>query len=258
MTVNEEKGIKVKSLGKALKLLSCFTTKHSVWGISELAEQLGIAKSNVHNIASTFCDMGYLTRTPDGRYALGLKMLEFAFVINQNLGYPNAVYDIMVETAGQTDEIVYFGLPYRENVLYLYVAHPQHRLGVVPYRDILGETAPMYCTSLGKAMLSAMPEEDWEAHLPEEWIRFQPNTILGRDALFAELNRVRRQGFAIDDCEHDANVRCVGVPVYNVKGELVAGLSTSGPVSDMTDDKLMRCADLLRGAAARMRERIYC
>ena len=83
------------------------------------------------------------------------------------------------------------------------------------------------------------------------------HTILGRNALFAELCRVRRQGFAVDNCEHDANVRCVGVPVYNVKGELVAGLSTSGPVSAMTDDKLMRCADLLRGAAARMRERIY-
>ena len=115
----------------------------------------------------------------------------------------------------------------------------------------------MYCTSLGKAMLSAMPEEEWENRLPEEWIQFQPNTILGRNALFAELCRVRRQGFAVDNCEHDANVRCVGVPVYNVKGELVAGLSTSGPVSAMTDDKLMRCADLLRGAAARMRERIY-
>ena len=257
MTVNEEKGIKVKSLGKALNLLSCFTTKHSAWGISELSEYLGIAKSNVHNIVSTFCDMGYLTRTPDGRYTLGLKMLEFAFVINQNLGYPNAVYDIMVETAGQTDEIVYFGLPYGKSVLYLYVAHPLHRIGVLPYRDILGETAPMYCTSLGKAMLSAMPEEEWENRLPEEWIQFQPNTILGRNALFAELCRVRRQGFAVDNCEHDANVRCVGVPVYNVKGELVAGLSTSGPVSAMTDDKLMRCADLLRDAAARMRERIY-
>ena len=187
MTVNEEKGIKVKSLGKALNLLSCFTTKHSAWGISELSEYLGIAKSNVHNIVSTFCDMGYLSRTPDGRYTLGLKMLEFAFVINQNLGYPNAVYDIMVETAGQTDEIVYFGLPYGKSVLYLYVAHPLHRIGVLPYRDILGETAPMYCTSLGKAMLSAMPEEEWENRLPEEWIQFQPNTILGRNALFAEL-----------------------------------------------------------------------
>ena len=135
---------KVKSLAKALNVLSCFTTQHPVWGISDLAERIGVTKSNIHNIVSTFCGMGYLDRTPDGHYTLGLKMLEFAFIINQNLGYPNAVYDIMVETAGQTDEIVYFGLPYGERVLYLYVAHPTNRIGVLPYRDIL---RPLPCTA---------------------------------------------------------------------------------------------------------------
>ena len=62
--MNEERSTKVKSLGKALNLLSCFTTRHPAWGISELSEHLEIAKSNVHNIVSTFCDMGYLIRTP--------------------------------------------------------------------------------------------------------------------------------------------------------------------------------------------------
>jgi IclR family KDG regulon transcriptional repressor len=257
--ISEHKGQapKVKSLAKALNVLSCFTTQHPVWGISDLAERIGVTKSNIHNIVSTFCDMGYLERTPDGRYTLGLKMLEFAFIINQNLGYPNAVYDIMVETAGQTDEIVYFGLPYGESVLYLYVAHPTNRIGVLPYRDILGETAPMYCTSLGKAMLSAMPEEEWEAHLPEQRVQYQPNTITDLDAIFEELHRTKRLGYAIDNCEHDVSVRCVGVPVYSARGDLVAGLSTSGPAATMTDEKLMECANILRNAAARMRDRIY-
>ena len=248
---------KVKSLAKALNVLSCFTTQHPVWGISDLAERIGVTKSNIHNIVSTFCGMGYLDRTPDGHYTLGLKMLEFAFIINQNLGYPNAVYDIMVETAGQTDEIVYFGLPYGERVRYLYVAHPTNRIGVLPYRDILGETAPMYCTSLGKAMLSAMPEEEWTTHLPEQRIPYQPNTITDLDAIFEELHRTKRMGYAIDNCEHDANVRCVGVPVYSTRGNLVAGLSTSGAAATMTDEKLMECANILRNAAARMRDRIY-
>ena len=75
---------KVKSLAKALNVLSCFTTQHPVWGISDLAERIGVTKSNIHNIVSTFCGMGYLDRTPDGHYTLGLKMLEFAFIINQD------------------------------------------------------------------------------------------------------------------------------------------------------------------------------
>ena len=194
---------------------------------------------------------------PDGRYTLGLKILEYAFIINQHLGYPNAVYDILVDTAKQTGEIVYFGLPYGYNVLYLYVAHPTDRLGVLPYRDILGETSPMYCTGIGKAILAHMPESEWEEHIPKERKRFQPNTITDLDAIMEELHCTRKRGYAIDNSERDSNVRCVGVPVYNNAGRLVAGISTSGPAITMTDEKLLRCAGILQNAALKMRDRIY-
>lgn len=253
----EDQSPKVKSLAKALRILSCFSIREPVLGITELAERMDVTKSNIHNIVSTFCEMGYLRRTHDGRYTLGLKMLEFAFIINQNLGYPTAVYDIMVDTASRTNEVVYFGLPYGTSVLYLYVAHPAHRIGVMPYRDILGETAPLYCTGIGKAILSHLSEEEWSQRLPEILVKFQPNTITDKDTMFEELRRTRRLGYAIDNGEHDPDVRCVGVPVYNAMGRLVAGMSISGPASTMTDEKLLECADILKSAAAKMKERIY-
>lgn len=255
--MGEKQEPKVKSLAKALNILSCFTHEQPVLGVSELAERMGVTKSNVHNIVSTFHDLGYLDRTSDGRYTLGLKMLEYAFIINQNLGYPNAVYDIMIDTATKTDEIVYFGLPYGTNVLYLYVVHPVKRIGVLPYRDMLGETSPLYCTGLGKAMLAHMPEEEWAGRLPETLIQYQPNTITDREAIFEELRCTRRRGYSIDNIERDPNVRCVGVPIYSVSGELVAGISASGPAATMTDEKIQNCARILQSAALKMRSRIY-
>lgn len=248
---------KIKSLAKALQVLSCFTTQEPILGVTELAERIGVTKSNIHSILSTFTSMGYLERLPDGRYTLGLKMLEYAFIINQNLGYPSAVYDILVDAAGQTGEIVYFGLPYGTNVLYLYVVHPTNRLGLFPYRDILGETSPMYCTGIGKAILAHMPQAEWREHIPQERRRFQPNTITDLDSILAELERTRERGYAIDNSERDPNVRCVGVPVYNAMGKLVAGISTSGPTSTMTDEKLVECAGILQNASLKMRSRIY-
>ena len=248
---------KVKSLAKSLKILSCFTIQEPVLGVTELAERIGVTKSNIHNILSTFTSMGYLERLPDGRYTLGLKILEYAFIINQHLGYPNAVYDILVDTAGRTGEIVYFGLPYGTKVLYLYVAHPADRLGVLPYRDILGETAYLYCTGIGKAILAHMPQEEWLEHIPEEPVRYQPNTITDVEAILDELERTRKRGYAIDNSERDPNVRCVGVPVSNAKGKLVAGISTSGPAVTMTDEKLLECAGILQNASLKMRDRIY-
>lgn len=248
---------KAKSLAKALKVLSCFTSQEPVLGVTELAERIGVTKSNIHNILSTFTSMGYLDRRPDGRYTLGLKFLEYAFIINQNLGYPNAIYDIMQDTATLTGEIVYFGLPYGTNVLYLYVAHPKDRMGMLPYRDVLGLTSPFYCTGIGKAILAHMPEEEWLEHIPDHPVAYQPNTITDINAILDDLRRTRMRGYSIDDVERDPNIRCAGVPVYSSNGNLVAGLSTAGPAMTMTDAKLIECARILQSAALKMRERIY-
>lgn len=252
-----EQDYKVKSLAKALKVLECFSIREPELGVTELAEKMGITKSNVHNIVSTFQQLGYLKKQPNGKYSLGLKMLEYAFIINQHMGYPKAVYDILVETAGLTNEIVYFGLPYGRDVLYLYVAHPVARMNEFPYREILGERAPMYLTGIGKAILAHLPEEEWPERIPEQIPRLTPNTMSSREEVVEELQRVRRRGYAIDNMEGENNVRCVGVPIFNTAGHLVAGMSTSGPASTMTDEKLLECANILRNASMKMKERIY-
>ncbi len=237
---------KVKSLAKSLKILSCFTIQEPVLGVTELAERIGVTKSNIHNILSTFTSMGYLDRLPDGRYTLGLKILEYAFIINQNLGYPNAVYDILVDTAGKTNEIVYFGLPYGTNVLYLYVAHPANRMGVLPYRDILGRPPLLLhwdrqSHSGPHARGGVARPYPRGAHPLSAQHHHRPWTPSWRSSAAP-----RRRGYAIDNSERDPNVRCVGVPVYNSAGKLVAGVSTSGPAITMTDEKLMECAGILQ------------
>lgn len=253
----DEQEPKVKSLAKALRVLECFSVQQPELGITDLSEQLGITKSNVHNIISTFQQLGYIRKMPNGKYALGLKMLEYAFIINQHLGYPKAVYDVLLETAGQTNQVVYFGIPYGQDVLYLYVAHPIARMNELPYREILGEKAPLCSTGIGKAILAFFPEEEWPDRIPEHITRFTPNTLTEREDILDELKRVRRRGYAIDDNEREINLRCVGVPVYNTLGQLVAGMSTSGPAHIMTDEKLMECANILRSAALKMKQRIY-
>lgn len=253
----DENQSKVKSLAKALHVLEHFTIQEPELGVTELAERMGVTKSNIHNILTTFQQLGYIKHLPNGRYTLGLKMLEYAFIINQNLGYPKAVYDILMETASLTNEIVYFGIPYGTDVLYLYVAHPVTRMHEIPYREILGEKAPLFATGIGKAILAHLPEEEWQDRIPEPLVRFTPNTLTVREAIIEELHRTRRRGYSVDNIEREPNVRCVGVPIYNAAGQLVAGISTSGPAGIMTDDKLMECASILRNAALKMRQRIY-
>lgn len=252
-----ENDYKVKSLAKAMHLLECFSVATPELGITELADMLSITKSNVFNIVSTFQQMGYIRRLPNGKYALGLHMLEYAFIINQQLGYPKAVYDVLMETAEKTNQLVYFGIPYGMDVLYLYVVHPIARLKELPYREILGEKTLLCATGIGRAMLAFMPESEWDSRIPDNVPKFTPNTLTGREEIKDELRRTRERGYAIDNVERELNIRCVGMPVYNAQGELIAGMSTSGPASIMTDEMLERCSEILQVSATKMRNRIY-
>lgn len=248
---------KVSSLAKALRVLECFSVNEPELGVTEIAEKLGIGKSNAHNIISTYCQMGYLQQMPNRKYALGCKLLEHAFIINQHLGYPQAVYDLLLEAAERTGQVVYFGIPYETDVLYLYVAHPIARMKELPYREICGERAPLCSTGIGKAMLAGMPPEEWLSRIPDGIEAYTPQTITDREKILEELRITRERGYSIDNCEHEANVRCVGAPVYNARGRLVAGISSSGPAQIMTDRRIAECADILLSITQRIRERLY-
>ena len=125
-----------------------------------------------------------------------------------------------------------------------------------PYRDMLGETSPLYCTGIGKAMLAHMPEEEWGDHLSSDRPKFQPNTITDKDAIFEELRYIRRRGFAIDNTEREPGIRCVGMPVRDRDGRVLAGISVSGPCESMTDTKMMSCVSTLQSAVYMIQERI--
>lgn len=255
MSNNSE--LKVKSLEKAMNILECFSVNTPELGITQIAEKLELSKSNVHNIVSSFTKMGYLEQNDSGKYSLGLKMLEYSFVVNEHLGYPRAVYDIINDISQRCGEIVYFGIPYRDRVLYLYVAHPMSRLQMMPYREILGETAPLYCTGIGKAMLMSIPEDEWPERITKDRTPFTQNTILNYDAIIKDLKACKARGYSIDNVEREPGFRCVGMPVFNMAGMLIAGTSISGPESTMTDDKLIEHAKLLKEGAYRMQQRLY-
>lgn len=245
----EDKKIKVKSLEKALKILECFSVDQPELGIAQIAESLDLYKGNVHNIVSTFEKMGYLEQNPvNKKYRLGIKLLEFTYIINSNIGYQNFVYDIICEIAAELSCRVYFAIPKNNKVFYLNNAHYPTKYHVTPYRIIIGETAPMYCTSLGKAMLAFMPEDRREEILRLPRKKYTRNTILDTSDLREELNKIRNLGYAIDDSEHEIGIKCLGVPIIS-RGEVVGALSVSMSTPEFDDAMINKYYSYLVRAA---------
>jgi DNA-binding IclR family transcriptional regulator len=226
-TLDERQTVKVKSLAKAMNVLECFSVAEPELGVTEIAQRLGIQKSTVCNILSTFEQMGYVTQNPqNGKYSLGLKMLCFSYIISSHMDLRRVFGPCIQQAARELGEVSYLGVPYGSNVLYLDVAYPD---AVSNSRAITGESAPMYCTGLGKAILAFMTKEEREKILQEPLKKFTEYTISNPAVLHDNLEEVQQNGFAIDNMEHEYGIRCVAVPILGVDNRVVAAISVSGP-----------------------------
>lgn len=217
----------VKSLARAMQVLECFSVEEPELGISEIAKRLGMQKSTIFNILSTFQKTGYICQNPNtSKYYLSVKILHLGYIVNQHMGLRDVFAPYLSKIAEATGEICYFGMLDNDEVLYIESAHPaSQQLS----RNILGERAPLYCTGLGKVMLAHLPPEEIERILSQEIRQFTPYTLSDRDAMRAHLEEIRLNGYAVDNMEHEFGVRCVAVPVYNAAGRVFAAVSVSGP-----------------------------
>ena len=235
---------KVSSLVKAMKVLECFSMKSPELGVTEIAKQLGLQKSTVHNILSTFKTMGYLTQNPSsGKYSLGVQLLQVSYIINNQMGYQKFFLPYMEKIAEKVHETVFLAIPHGEEVLYLESKQPNDTLGD---RKILGEHAPMYCTGLGKALLAFLPEEEQLQHIPTTFTKFTENTLTSQEALLEDLRQIRARGYSIDNMEHEYGVVCVAVPVFGHNGSPVAAISISGPSLRLQKDAIVQAATQMK------------
>lgn len=248
------KDVKVKSLYKALKILECFSIDKPELGITEISEQLGLYKSNVFNIVDTFVKAGYLEQNPENdKYRLGIKFLELAHIISNNIGFRKMILPYMQELADAVSETVYLAIPSEGEVVYLDSCNPKNQLST---RSMLGVKAPLYCTGIGKAMLAYLPRETVEAVIAKGLKKYTENTIVEPEALYHELAAIQARGYSIDNMEHEFGIKCIGMPLRNHRGQVVAGISISGPSLRFSDDKIQVYAEKLQAVIHQIEEKL--
>ena len=112
-----------------------------------------------------------------------------------------------------------------------------------------GTRGPGYASGIGKAIMAFLPEDRAAAALPEELPKYTANTIAERTAFMAELVEIRRRGFSIDNEERTEGMRCIAAPIFNNYGEVIAGVSLSGPSVRVKPERDGELGALIRHAA---------
>lgn len=121
----------------------------------------------------------------------------------------------------------------------------------------IGRQVALHSTAVGKAILAFLPPEEVEKIIASRGLpRFTPRTISTMAALQAELAGVKERGYAIDDGENEEGIRCVGAPVFDYQGRVVAAISISGPVLNVTPERVPVLGRLVRQAGEEISRRL--
>jgi DNA-binding IclR family transcriptional regulator len=216
----------IKSVAKAIDILQLFTSSEPRFSLSEISRRLNLPKSTAHNLLGTLASHGFIERVDGNLYALGTAIISLTQSVRVNVELRDRAAPLLRELADQSRESVYLTVLDSDRALYIYAIESPHRLLA---RTAVGERAMLHCTSVGKAILSALPEQAVKDIVGRIGLSaFTPATITDLDVLLTDLAETRARGYAVDTGEHETGIYCVGAPVLDTSGHVIGACSVSG------------------------------
>ena len=231
-----------KSFARIFEIIELIASSRNGLKGKEISHRTSIPQSTVFRMLKFLVERRYLI-SQEQYYCLGPVMARFGEIAASQNSLVRLMRPFLLEISEQTNETVHLGKLQEDQVVYIDKVEGKRsvRMG-----SMIGRTSPLYCTGIGKAMLAFLPEERKEAVFETiEWVRFTPQTICTENALKKELCKIVRQGYALDDCEHEKGVFCVAAPVLDAEGYPVCALSISGSELYLRD-KAVEYARLLQ------------
>jgi DNA-binding IclR family transcriptional regulator len=243
---------RVQSIDRALDVLETLAADGEL-GVSDVATRTGLVVSTAHRLLASLADRGYVRQTSaQGRYALGLKVLELAAGMQARTAALCVAARPHLEHVGRvTGETTNLVVLDGDRVVYVDQVPGRHSVRMFTE---LGSSALAHTTASGKAMLAQRSPEAIAKLFPrarEPFERLTPRTHATLASLTDDFTRIRARGYALDDEEHEQGVSCVAAPVFDATATAFAAISISAPTTRIVHaDPEQLGGLLLRQAAA--------
>ncbi|MCU1475538.1 MAG: IclR family transcriptional regulator [Subtercola sp.] len=242
----------MNSIEKSLAVMRALSAPGGPHRLADLAERSGLNRPSVHRILQILVEGNYARATGDGWYAAGLAMRALAGGGDADDIAANAE-SILYELQKSTGHTVHFAVRAGDAAVYLAKVE-----GDKPYQmaSRVGMQIMLHCTSIGKAILAALPSSEVDGVL-ERTVEMQvaSHKVPDPAELHAELDAIARRGYSIDDEENEPNVRCVGAAVRDASGSVIGGISISGLAMMLDLEQLNALGPLVSAAAAEVSQR---
>ncbi|GAA2813811.1 IclR family transcriptional regulator [Saccharopolyspora taberi] len=234
-------------VGKALRLLVLLGESPRGIGLSELARRAGYPVSTTHRLLNSIAREEFAVLDEQRRWNLGLRMFELGQRVLHARGFTEIATPVLERVTRETGESTLMAVLDGDSQLYVHYVEGTQQVQITGEP---GQRGPLHCTSMGKCLVAFQPSQSREDLLSRiELPGLGPRTITERDRFRAEIEQVRRDGYAIADEEHEAGILAIGVPVLNPSGIAVAALSSAAPAFRSSLDELRAHLPHLRAAA---------
>ncbi|MDO8595811.1 MAG: IclR family transcriptional regulator [Sulfuricaulis sp.] len=222
----------IQVIERMMTLLDQLALHPQAVALKTLAQTTKLHPSTAHRILTAMVNDRMVERVEQGSYRLGMRLIELGNLAKSRVSVREHALPFMRELHAATGEAVNLSVRREDEIVY--IERTSSGRSMMRVVNVIGGRAPLHITAVGKLFLV----EDGAAGLREYAKRTKlpghtRNSLTSLSALEKDLEKVRRQGYAVDHEEAELGVRCIGAGIRDDDGTLVAGLSVSAPAERM-------------------------
>jgi DNA-binding IclR family transcriptional regulator len=240
----------IQVIDRAARLLDAAAAAGGRATLKALAAETGLHPSTAHRILGALAEAGLVERDDGAGYVLGAKLRALGSRVPRGVDLRGEAIVVMRQLCAELDETVNLTVREGDEVVYIERVSPRRMMRV---EQVIGSRAPLHVTAVGKLMLGELGDAFVRSYARRTGLpALTPRTITALGRLLGQAKGSVQDGYAVDAGEAEEGVGCIGVPVRDATGAMVAGLSVSFPLERRRDDWVAK----VRAAGRRISERL--
>lgn len=247
---------KNQSVEKVLWIIEYMAEVRAPMKLQEISKGSGFPASTIFRLLTSLINMGYVYQDKETlKYSLTLKFCKIGDSVRSSLNVTEIVHPYLLDISNKSGEIAYFAIEEDMTLVYL------DAIGGINTQNTnlkrIGRIAPLYATGIGKLLLLNYDDDKLNKLINTKGlVKYTENTLNSFDAIKKELEKIRTQGYALDEQECEEGVSCISMPIRDYSGRVAGGISISGSPSRIRPDRYEEFLNILTPVCKEISEKL--
>ncbi len=246
--------VRVQSIDRAVAILECFSENKRELKLSDIANMLDLNKSTVHGILNTLKYHRFIEQDEiNQKYRLGTRFIVYSDLVVNSMDIINISYPVIEKLCEKIEETVHIAMLDGHDVVFI---DKKECNKSIKTSTKIGARVKAYSTADGKIILCYLGKDKLKDCLPRNLKKLTPNTITDKQLFLEELNKIKKNGYAVDYEETVLGLVGIAAPIFDYTDSVKYSLSATVPSVRINEDKIKGYIEIIKTAANEISSRI--